>query len=74
MNDWKYDTSCMFTSLPVSDFEHFKRLIFVAQLTTLTGNVVYTWCFWDQGFFYRSKNDRKLPWLKVISSKSLGPV
>jgi hypothetical protein len=32
-NDWNYDASCKLTSLPVSDFESFKRLIFVAQGT-----------------------------------------
>jgi hypothetical protein len=31
MNDWNYDASCTITSLPVSDLENFKRLIFVAQ-------------------------------------------
>jgi hypothetical protein len=30
-NRWNYDASCMLTTLPVSDSEHFKRLIFVAQ-------------------------------------------
>jgi N6-adenosine-specific RNA methylase IME4 len=29
--DWNYDASCMLTSLPVSDLENFKCLIFVAQ-------------------------------------------
>jgi hypothetical protein len=31
MNDWKYDTGCTLTSLPISDFENLKHLIFVAQ-------------------------------------------
>jgi hypothetical protein len=30
-NDWNYDTNCTLTSLPVSDLEHFKSLISVAQ-------------------------------------------
>jgi hypothetical protein len=30
-NGWNYDASCALTSLPVSDVENFKRLIFVAQ-------------------------------------------
>jgi hypothetical protein len=30
-NDWNYDASCTLTSLPVWDFENFKRLIFVVQ-------------------------------------------
>jgi hypothetical protein len=31
MNDWNYDASCTLTSLPVWDFENFKRLVFVVQ-------------------------------------------
>jgi hypothetical protein len=31
MNNWNYDASCMLTSLPVSDVEHFEQLVFVAQ-------------------------------------------
>jgi hypothetical protein len=31
MNGWNYDTSCTPILLPVSDFENFQRLIFVAQ-------------------------------------------
>jgi hypothetical protein len=30
-NDWNYDASCTLTSLPVLDFENFKRLVFVVQ-------------------------------------------
>jgi hypothetical protein len=30
-NDWNYDTSCTLASLPVSDIENIKRLIFVAE-------------------------------------------
>jgi hypothetical protein len=30
-NDSVYDASCTLTSLPVSDAENFRRLIFVAQ-------------------------------------------
>jgi hypothetical protein len=30
-NNWNYDASCTITSLPVWDFENFKRLIFVVQ-------------------------------------------
>jgi hypothetical protein len=30
-NDWQNEASCTLTTPPVSDFEHFKRLIFVAQ-------------------------------------------
>jgi hypothetical protein len=30
-NDWNYDAFCTFTSLPVSDFENFKCLVFVVQ-------------------------------------------
>jgi hypothetical protein len=30
-NYWNYDASCMFTSLPASDYENFQCLIFVAQ-------------------------------------------
>jgi hypothetical protein len=30
-NNWNYDASCTVTSLPVWDFENFKRLIFVVQ-------------------------------------------
>jgi hypothetical protein len=30
MNDWNNDASCMLASPPVSDFEDFKCLIFVA--------------------------------------------
>jgi hypothetical protein len=30
-NNWNYDASCTLTSLPVWDFENFKRLIFVVQ-------------------------------------------
>jgi hypothetical protein len=29
MNDWNYDANCMLTSLPVSDLENFKQMIFV---------------------------------------------
>jgi hypothetical protein len=32
-NDWNYYTSCTLPSLPVWDFEIFKRLIFVVQYT-----------------------------------------
>jgi hypothetical protein len=30
-NNWNYDASCTVTSLPVWDFENFKRLNFVVQ-------------------------------------------
>jgi hypothetical protein len=30
-NDWHYDASCTQTSLPASDFQNFKRLIFAAK-------------------------------------------
>jgi hypothetical protein len=30
-NNWNYDANCKLTSLPVWDFENFKRLIFVVQ-------------------------------------------
>jgi hypothetical protein len=30
-NDWDYEASCTFTSLPFWDLEHFKRLDFVVQ-------------------------------------------
>jgi hypothetical protein len=30
-NGWNCDANCKLTSLPVSDLEHFQRLIFVAQ-------------------------------------------
>jgi hypothetical protein len=30
-NDWNYGASCTLTSLPVWDFENFKRLVFVVQ-------------------------------------------
>jgi hypothetical protein len=30
-NGWNYDASCTLTSIPVSGFENFKRLIFVAR-------------------------------------------
>jgi hypothetical protein len=30
-NDWNYDVSCTLTSLPVWDFDIFKRLVFVVQ-------------------------------------------
>jgi hypothetical protein len=30
-NGWNYDASCTLTSLPVSDLENIKRLIFVGQ-------------------------------------------
>jgi hypothetical protein len=36
-NDWHYDASCIFTSLPVPDLEHFKHLIFTAQCTNSLG-------------------------------------
>jgi hypothetical protein len=35
-NGWKYDASCMLTSLPVSNLENFKQLIFVAQTVQAT--------------------------------------
>jgi hypothetical protein len=30
-NNWNYDANCTVTSLPVWDFENFKRLIFAVQ-------------------------------------------
>jgi hypothetical protein len=30
-NDWNYDASCTLTSLPISNLDNFKGLIFVAQ-------------------------------------------
>jgi hypothetical protein len=30
-NNWNYDASCTVASLPVWDFENFKRLVFVVQ-------------------------------------------
>jgi hypothetical protein len=34
-NKWNYDASCTLTSLPVWDFENFKRLILVVQSVRL---------------------------------------
>jgi hypothetical protein len=34
-NDWNYYASCTLTSIPIWDLEHFKRLIFVARVTSI---------------------------------------
>jgi hypothetical protein len=36
-DNWNYDASCTVASLPVWDFENFKRLIFVVQSVPKVG-------------------------------------
>jgi hypothetical protein len=49
-NDWDYDASWTLTSLPVWDFENFKRLIFVVQSVQCKKLVpAIQWCRWWGG-------------------------
>jgi hypothetical protein len=64
-NNWNYDARCTLTSLPVRDFENFKRLIFVVQSVQQHKNILTfrTGRTWNNTV---STQDWKLVWWSFV--------